>query len=859
MVTCGLSLGKGTACDAHDDSDPDLGRFSFTPCPHSHSCGFVCTTTPASNDHDRQTHENPQHEDETENPHENENENENDNTHENPGAQNEKHTAYRAHTVYPSPPPTADEPKRSVPLPGAQQHQQHQRQEEGSYAYGGILDSPVVLMRAACAPGLTLPMPLPAPMRGPGPLSPPPTLPTPTHALPPGDPPLQPIAEHEGEAPEYESGEWYEEQQLLSPISPEWTTHRAAAGEACGLMADGDGDGDGESEACVLMAQPRYPPPRAEAEGDDVLGAAGAGPALRRLRGFPGDRGAAAVHLGFPGVMGHRALGGTDALALYHTHEQQDSPALLAQQIPMDEDENEEEMYAGAQQILDAPPACDRATPCDFDLDSYSYADSDSDSLDSDHTHDHDAMQASPVLGFPGAQMLDEEDPSCASHVFEIEPTVLFDHDRDAPLLGFPGVPGVQMQDSPVLLGFLGAQMLHEDRDEDEDEDSERGFAPHAPSPFLGFPGVQMLDEEDEGLSPPFDHAKAPSLFEHDRAILRDFDRASSPFSSPESLPDFYSDSDSDASSISDLADMDDLDMDMDMDLDLASPHASPLRAFASLPSPDLDDLDLGADLGFAGPAASPSPSRRAAAPLPAFDAEPFFPACGVFAPDAANLPTDPDLTPSNALLLDLPAPPAAPGAPSPLAALSPAQLAARLPPGYPPAELHALLAVRHRAAAALARALADASPPAPGVAGGLEYELRKNVPRDAGEPRRRRKRAKEMGREVDALVGLVVGLSTSTSSSSTSTSSSTSSAAADEERRQRKRRGEKAGLGLAGLASVPALVARMILRRRERCVRGLGEGRARVGGPSPLRHVVLDGEEGGEPPPMEVDGGPAL
>src|ERR1700761_3281534 len=97
-------------CDDHPQS------FSFTSCPHSSSHGFVCTIT-----------------------------------HENEDA--------GVSAVYPSPPPTNSQPKRNVPLPTT------------THEFGGILDSPVVLMKA------------PAPT----PLSPPPTIPTPTLALPPTD------------------------------------------------------------------------------------------------------------------------------------------------------------------------------------------------------------------------------------------------------------------------------------------------------------------------------------------------------------------------------------------------------------------------------------------------------------------------------------------------------------------------------------------------------------------------------------------------------------------------------------------------------------------------------------------------
>ncbi|KAJ7474886.1 hypothetical protein FB451DRAFT_1558133 [Mycena latifolia] len=79
-------------------------------------------------------------------------------------------------------------------------------------------------------------------------------------------------------------------------------------------------------------------------------------------------------------------------------------------------------------------------------------------------------------------------------------------------------------------------------------------------------------------------------------------------------------------------------------------------------------------------------------------------------------------------------------------------------------------------------------------------------------------------GREVEALVGLVLGVlpqPSSSSSSSVSTSAASTSSlqasppGADDLAKQKNPRGEKAGL--AGLASVPTFVMRMILRRRER------------------------------------------
>ncbi|KAF8209365.1 hypothetical protein K438DRAFT_1810896 [Mycena galopus ATCC 62051] len=333
-------------------------------------------------------------------------------------------------------------------------------------------------------------------------------------------------------------------------------------------------------------------------------------------------------------------------------------------------------------------------------------------------------------------------------------------------------------------------------------------------------------------------------------------DNATSPFEymppSPSSLRDF--DFDSSSPSSASESDLDDLDLKFDMGSSCGSgwgagPSSyspSPLRSFASLPSPDLDDLDLDMDLG-PGLGMSPSPSRRSHAP-------------------------------GNALCLDLPAgalPQKAPPAPSILDAFSPAQLAARLSASFPQAErvevlqaeLDALLAVRERAHVALAAC--TAAPPSSSAESSLalDHELRRTVPRDAGEPRRRRKRAKELGREVDAIVGLALGLLPPSSDPSSSASSSSSSLSApDPEKKAVKDkatgattlRREKAGL--AGLASVPQLVARMILRRRERCVRGLDSAgaRGRLRAESPLR--VCLGLEGDEPPPspgptmMELD-----
>ncbi|KAJ7467005.1 hypothetical protein FB451DRAFT_1401857 [Mycena latifolia] len=301
----------------------------------------------------------------------------------------------------------------------------------------------------------------------------------------------------------------------------------------------------------------------------------------------------------------------------------------------------------------------------------------------------------------------------------------------------------------------------------------------------------------------------------------------------------------------------------------------SPLRSFASLSS-GLDNLQLDMEL-----APKPSPSRRSTTPLSALPPSSFPSSTAEHTADPPPAPA-PDHT--NVLLLDLPpAPPTAALPPSPLNTLGPA---ARLPPGVPPPqssrcswrgrphtrachceyerrwgvgrgtleEVEALVGLvlgvlptsqqasaassssSASASAALAHATASASATVGVGRRTLEYEQWWSVPRDTGEPRRRRKRAKEVGREV----GLVLGVLPQPSSSS-----------ADDLAKQKKPCGEK-----AGLASVPALVTRMILRRCERCVRGLRKGRGHASGGWRLRCTLTlnsEGAEGREPPPMEV------
>ncbi|KAJ7071070.1 hypothetical protein C8F01DRAFT_413473 [Mycena amicta] len=255
------------------------------------------------------------------------------------------------------------------------------------------------------------------------------------------------------------------------------------------------------------------------------------------------------------------------------------------------------------------------------------------------------------------------------------------------------------------------------------------------------------------------------------------------------------------------------------MDLDSACQwlHSSPtLLSFPSLPSPELDDLNLDMDLG-PGPGMSVSPSRRSVTSLPLFDESDY--AYELESPQHA-LTISPPESPAPSLMpnalclgLDVSVDHIPNKRPSILDAFTSAELRARLPPYLPQEELDGLLSVRARAHATLAECVA--APPASCAPTILDHELRRNVPRDAGEPRRRRKRAKELGLEADALIGFALGILPD---------SSTDKQRSGDDIRQGVRR-EKAGL--VELANLSELVARMILRRRERCgVRGL-EGSA--------------------------------
>ncbi|KAJ7437944.1 hypothetical protein FB451DRAFT_1416525 [Mycena latifolia] len=274
----------------------------------------------------------------------------------------------------------------------------------------------------------------------------------------------------------------------------------------------------------------------------------------------------------------------------------------------------------------------------------------------------------------------------------------------------------------------------------------------------------------------------------------------------------------------------------------------SPLRSFASLSS-DLVDLELDMEL-----APEPSPSRRSATPLPALPGprSPLHPQFhgGAHGGPAASTGTRPREC--------------AGARPSPTAALPPSPLdmlmlgpAARLPPGVPPRSSRCSWRSRphtrachceyerrwgHRKGGTGVRAAAER---AAGRGGAAEAQVSERV-------------GKGGGGAGGACAGGVADVSTGNRCLflvlRLHFRLCIVFAGVDDLAKQKKRRGEKAEK--AGLASVRALIARMILRRRERCVRRLRKGRGRASGGSPLRCALTlnaEGAEGGEPPPMEV------
>nr|GAT44155.1 predicted protein [Mycena chlorophos] len=226
-------------------------------------------------------------------------------------------------------------------------------------------------------------------------------------------------------------------------------------------------------------------------------------------------------------------------------------------------------------------------------------------------------------------------------------------------------------------------------------------------------------------------------------------------------------------------------------------PRSSPkLLTFGSFPWPELDDLDIEMDM----PGTLPSPSRRSVSSLPSLFDEGEIPEL------VAEAVEDSPLV-SNALCLDvLESPPSKRF--SILDSFTPAELSARNSK-LPQDQLDSLLAVRSRAQATLAECAA--LPPSECPPTILGHELRRSVPRDAGEPRRRRKRAKELHKEIEALIGLALAILPD------SATRECHQHQVDDVRQCVRR--DKAGLG--DLTDISQLVARMVLRRRERCVRG--------------------------------------
>lgn len=141
-------------------------------------------------------------------------------------------------SLYPSPPHTSSQPKQSVPLPSNEDlacpipH------------FGGVLDSPMIYKHEA--------------LRCVAPLSPPPTAPTPTQALPPTEHDLLSTVEHGDyhEAPQAGDGHLATVSahaanavQLLSPLSPEWETNQMS-----------DMPSPESSKDSVLLSSPRLLP-----------------------------------------------------------------------------------------------------------------------------------------------------------------------------------------------------------------------------------------------------------------------------------------------------------------------------------------------------------------------------------------------------------------------------------------------------------------------------------------------------------------------------------------------------------------------------------------------------------------------
>jgi hypothetical protein len=123
-----------------------------------------------------------------------------------------------AHSAYPSPPSTSSNSKRSVPLPCLHADHHHDPSQElsrpSSKPFGGVLDSPIVMRHDSLGCHM--------------PLSPPPTLPTKTQALPLEDDislPSIPELDDSESLPLLHTLSLPRDEEPLSPISHEWATN----------------------------------------------------------------------------------------------------------------------------------------------------------------------------------------------------------------------------------------------------------------------------------------------------------------------------------------------------------------------------------------------------------------------------------------------------------------------------------------------------------------------------------------------------------------------------------------------------------------------------------------------------------
>ncbi|TFK35468.1 hypothetical protein BDQ12DRAFT_688195 [Crucibulum laeve] len=152
-------------------------------------------------------------------------------------------------STYPSPP--SSEPRENVPLPEDYSY----NHRIPSRFFGGILDSPPVMEHEF--------------LKAHTPLSPPPTIPTSTHALPPADhDEVLSLQTHNFSPPSYFFGcqspgdEIDATNPLLSPLSPDWSTarmhivHEPTSAENCCLLS-----GSASSSRSTLDELPEGPSP----------------------------------------------------------------------------------------------------------------------------------------------------------------------------------------------------------------------------------------------------------------------------------------------------------------------------------------------------------------------------------------------------------------------------------------------------------------------------------------------------------------------------------------------------------------------------------------------------------------------